>query len=578
MTLRRAVVVVVPALLAVVIMGPLLFHPGYALVGDMVFVPDQPWKAGYLGLDGLLPRSVPTDAAVWMLGVVLPGPVVQRLILVGAVVLAAAGMYRLTSPMSALARWSGVFVLVWSAYTHDRLAIGQWPLILGLATLPWVVHAAVGLVARPGTRRLAVLTLWLALAALANPSSGVTAAAVAVAVVLAGGAVRLGAATALVTIVVNLPWLIPGLLADAATADVRTSVEAFGARAESGLGVLASVLTGGGIWKESVAAPERGQVLVMALTLGYVALGTWGAARMIAGRRPGVLGLAVVAVAGLLLAAGSARWPVPLAALIEWAPGLGMFRDTTRYLAPWLLLVAWGVSALADAAVRQGRDWSVPVAAALLVWPVAMLPSLAWGVSGDLDPVRFPAEWRIARGEVEAARTHGALDGPVIVLPWQGTYRRFEWNRSRAALDPAPRFFPGDVRLDDRVLLGEVLLGNEDAFAGAVTSALASTDPLAGLRAAGVAGVIVERDAAGATAQASRLGLQHDQHASLVHQGEELSVWALAASARAAGPSLLHRLLILIGDALALAAVALASCKLLVGKVRYGQHSQGGSR
>ena len=42
---------------------------------------------------------------------------------------------------------------------------------------------------------------------------------------------------------------------------------------------------------------------------------------------------------------------------------------------------------------------------------------------------------------------------PSIVLPWHGTYRGFEWNDSRAQLDPAPRFFGGDVLIDDRIYL-----------------------------------------------------------------------------------------------------------------------------
>ncbi len=59
----------------------MLFSRGYVLRGDMVFVPDQPWKAGWLGLDGRVPRFVPGDAFVWLLGVALPGDLVQKLVL-----------------------------------------------------------------------------------------------------------------------------------------------------------------------------------------------------------------------------------------------------------------------------------------------------------------------------------------------------------------------------------------------------------------------------------------------------------------------------------------------------------------
>ena len=52
--------------LAAGILGPTLFERGYTLRGDMVFVPDQPWKSAWLGLDGSVPRAVPMDAVVWL--------------------------------------------------------------------------------------------------------------------------------------------------------------------------------------------------------------------------------------------------------------------------------------------------------------------------------------------------------------------------------------------------------------------------------------------------------------------------------------------------------------------------------
>ena len=75
------------ALLTAVILGPLLTGWGFWLFGDMVFVPEQPWKAAWLGLDGALPRAVPMDALVSVVTQVLPGELVQRALLVGAFLL-----------------------------------------------------------------------------------------------------------------------------------------------------------------------------------------------------------------------------------------------------------------------------------------------------------------------------------------------------------------------------------------------------------------------------------------------------------------------------------------------------------
>lgn len=73
----------VAVLLVLVVLGPLLFAEGFVLVGDMVFVPDQPWKDAWTGGDGGVPRAVPSDAWVALLDSVIPGALLQRLVLVG---------------------------------------------------------------------------------------------------------------------------------------------------------------------------------------------------------------------------------------------------------------------------------------------------------------------------------------------------------------------------------------------------------------------------------------------------------------------------------------------------------------
>ncbi len=47
------------AVLTAVILGPLLTGWGFWLFGDMVFVPEQPWKDAWLGLDGTLRGRCP---------------------------------------------------------------------------------------------------------------------------------------------------------------------------------------------------------------------------------------------------------------------------------------------------------------------------------------------------------------------------------------------------------------------------------------------------------------------------------------------------------------------------------------
>lgn len=471
--------------LVVVVYGPLL-SPGYVLVGDMVFTPDTPWKASYLGLDGGLPRAVPTDALVWLLTTVLPGWLVQRLLLVGGVVVAVLGVQRLLHDSPAIARVAASVAFVWAPYTHDRLGIGQWSLLVSVAFLPWVVLAARAYGAR--TRGWPPLLLALTAAAVFSPSGGVIAAVVAVLVVVCGERARRRVVIAgALGLLANVPWLLPGLLAGGVTTGGRAAVEGFAARGESDLGVVVSVLTGGGIWKSSVTAAERAVPLVLLVSLLLTVIGLVGALRH---RRRETDGLAVAAALGVALCLLTAWAPGVVVPLVEAVPGLGILRDTTRYLAPLVLLVALGLGrvvewlwGLADGGVRV---LGVLVVAAQVV----VLPSLAWGLLGQLRPVDYPPDWYEVRRALEAE----PLQGPLVVLPWEGTYRRFSWNADRAGLDPAPRFFPGEVLLDDRVFLDSEPLPAEEERSRRIATALASPDPGAGLQALGIGGVLVQRD------------------------------------------------------------------------------------
>ena len=128
-----------------------------------------------------------------------------------------------------------------------------------------------------------------------------------------------------------------------------------------------------------------------------------------------------------------------------------------------------GLAAVASEVHRRavrGREGLLVAAGTLVVAPLLLLPSAAWGLTGDLRPVSFPDEWEAVADEVA-----DGPDGAVVVLPWEGSYRRFGWNDGRATLDPAPRLLPGEVLVDDRIVLDDEVLPGEDPRLAAVTSA-----------------------------------------------------------------------------------------------------------
>src|SRR5690606_8338138 len=159
----------------------------------------------------------------------------------------------------------------------------------------------------------------------------------------------------------------------------------------------------GGIWNaNAVPAGYDGVVGATArLLLSVVGIaGIWWLGRRLAYRN----GLAVAGVGGVVV--GSVGVPGAGRAVQEWLVGVwggfAVCRVAQQYVAPVALMAAVGLGLLAAAAVRErpvevegrakqrvgssaGGRW----VAALVVVPVAVLPTMAWGCLGALEAVAY---------------------------------------------------------------------------------------------------------------------------------------------------------------------------------------------
>lgn len=478
--------------LAVLVLGPLLFAEGFVLVGDMVFVPDQPWKDAWTGGDGGVPRAVPSDAWVSLLDSVVPGALLQRTVLVGIFVGAALGTSRLLRDFAVVPRTAGVVLFVWNPYVLERLAIGHWALLCGYAALPWVASAVLDLRRGGGVRSWSLLVAALAVAGWASPTGGVL--AVVVALVLCWPSWRRAGATLGVGLGINLPWILPAFLngADQLPPD-PFGVAAFAAFDDTGLGVWGSLLTFGGIWKESVVPDSRGEwafVLASALVVAAAVAGLW------VRRRDPVLpqGPAVGLALGSLLLAGFGAFEFSRPAaewVVEHVPGGGLVRDGQKWVAPWVLVASVGFAAFVEFVLGlqrkvggHARVWAV----SLVLLPVLAVPSLAWGLQGFLSAEPYPEDWHELRAEMVEL---GVADDLVVALPF-ATYRRFDW-KARTVLDPAPRFFPGRFVTEDALSVPDGVVGGESALAARIRAATTPEEMAEVLSDGGVRWALVHR-------------------------------------------------------------------------------------
>ena len=276
----------------------------------------------------------------------------------------------------------------------------------------------------------------------------------------------------------NLPWIVAGALHRDSVGVGAEAVRAFAASGEGHLGAFVSVLGLGGIWNaETVPDSRLSWVPAIWLVLLAAAVGSGVRPMVKALGSKVVKALATVAAVSLVLGLAGVVSAGLLASLADNVPGLALLRDGTRYLGGLALFESLAFGFGVHRWASHVRDMRVRwvVAIALVVAPVAVMPDLAWGAAGRLEPVDYPASWTQAR---EAMVADGG-DGDVLVLPLS-PYRAYPWNDARSGLDPAPRFFPNNMltsdalRVDGEVVQDEVVAVQRayEAFKSADAAAL----------------------------------------------------------------------------------------------------------
>ncbi len=547
-----------------------LLTPGYVLSYDMVFVPRYRLSADLLGISQQVPRAVPTEGAVAVLSRVVPGDVLEKAILIGVFVLAAAGAARLVPATRPVARLAAGVLYAWNPIVYERLLIGHWFLLVGYAALPWVAAAALDL-RRGRAGAVPRLGLWLALTGLAGPYSGILGAGVAVLFAAAppwpgerAASVRRAVWALGLGILVNLPWLVPSLLRPGGLPSTGAGLQAFAARSDSPLGTLGSLLSLGGLWNTDLAPPGRSSgfwIPGFACMLAVAGLGWWGLRRR--WPRFAVVALLGGAAIGLGLAADGA---VPgLGAAYRWiavhVPGGGLFRDSQKFVAPLALALAVGFGMGVEQVLAAFASAPRPALASragavvLVLLPLSLVPTLAWGAGNRLASVEYPRSWPEARSVMAA----DPVPGSVLVLPWH-LYLPLRWNDGHIALDPAQRFFTRPALTTERLELRSGTLPSEDPLARRADRVVAGGRPLApALPSLGARYVLVLKEADWRQFEARLGGLQR------VLDSPELMLFRSPAAPRAVSVARPAAAPVVIADVAVLAALLAMLAALALG-------------
>lgn len=348
-----------------------VFSRGPLMLRDMAVIPQPALTSAALGLGNAPPRAAPQDGLLALAGQVVDASVIVRGLVLVAAVLGAIGASLLVRETGGgyLARAAGATIALASPVVVERLLQGQWSLVICAWLLPTIAWAGA-----TGRRGWQWGGMWLASL---TPTGGIAGA-------LVGTVTARDRSTPLLGLVLCLPWVVPGFLAEGSGTAPGAGAAAFAARAEKHAGTLGTVLGTGGIWNADAVPSSRhaGAAIAGIVLVGLLAAGAawraWQASparypSVRPARSPGLLGPLAVLAAGALVVA-LLGWAAPgcLSWILETVPGGGLLRDGHKFIVlslPFLVAATGclrsGAAALALAlAVLQVPD--APVALASL--------------------------------------------------------------------------------------------------------------------------------------------------------------------------------------------------------------------
>ena len=379
-------------MLALLVTAPLL-TPGYLMLRDAVSTPRSYLSDAALGLSEAAPRAVPQDFFVALASGLVDGGVVVKALLVIGLFLAGWGAARLAATVVPDAGVAGQFVAatiaIWNPYIAERLLQGHWSLVVGYACLPWVATTMLRLRTSDASPWVGVFALvfWMELAGL-TATGLMLAATVAVTCAVAPGSGRprwwCAGVGLVAAVLAALPWLTAATVAGSLSSTQAEGVSAFAARAEPGLGTLASLASLGGIWNAEAVPASRTTLFAVVAAVVLLAVVAVGLPTVV--RRPVAVPLLILAAVAVVVPAAMATGPgmAAVEATIRTLPGLGVVRDAQKWVA--LAVPAYTLAGAAAVVTLRHRIPAAATAPICCAAIFATLPDLFWGVGSKLAP------------------------------------------------------------------------------------------------------------------------------------------------------------------------------------------------
>ena len=421
---------------------------GYLLLLDWVSGPQQTLTPGVYGLSGSALDAMPFRIGTQALRRIVGSAATAWLLILAYFPIAAAGA-SVAAGGTRWRRYAAALFIVCNPVVVDRIRVGHVSFLLAIALLPWLYAAL--LHARERNAWFAVRpALWFALAISINPHAAWLGGVLVVVVTLvprpswrgAARGLQVIAAAALVYGYALVLWLTNTRVLNVTQADLQAYATSPGPG-----GLLPTVASLHGFWRAGEDVTVRAWLggfglLLFALLIAAVLL---GAAALWRRDRDRAASLIVVALLGLLLAAGTNG---PIGGVYRWAFEHVPLFEAMREQQKWIALVLLAYAVFFGAAVEwlaqtvPRREFALPA----VVLPLLIAPTLFWGLGATISTSQYPAGWWASNFVM------GRGQGLALFLPWHA-YQSFDFSQNRTIATPSNAFFGRSVLTSDAVEL-----------------------------------------------------------------------------------------------------------------------------
>lgn len=467
-------------LLALVILLPLL-KPGY------IFALDEIWPPK-IGIPTEITAHYPFDILLYLINLVLPTYILQKILMFLVLVVSGVGMHRLVPGKREWPKYFAGILYVMNPFVFQRFTAGHMGMLEAYALTPFLIKAFLDMLDNPKwPKALLVAVLMSAVFVLVfhNGAMALLFCCIAICVFMLFKlkeprsiwlAIKWTGIAALMFLLLNSFWLVPFIRGDVSSAQgikgfSSKDIIVFQSVADPKMGVMLNVAAMYGFWGENsnrFIPPKKiipgWQVLYLAILL----LAIWG---LVVGirRKEGRWRAVVFGVTGFVayvLAVGVAH---PYTAgtfwfLVKHVPYFSGFRDSQKFVALLVISYAYlgsiGVDDILARLEKLKTGWlkkcAMVVPALLLLIPVYYTYPMLWGFSGHLNVTPdYPRSWY----QVNDFLNHDKQDFRVLFLPWH-QYMHFSFtgkviaNPAGIMTNPPGSFFDKPVIVGDNMEFG----------------------------------------------------------------------------------------------------------------------------